>query len=78
MKMKGFLLALGLLGGIFAVSKVYSPAAGLMIFVLITVLLSFGYIIQLFNDLEKAAQKAEESSRACAAIRMQRKPKARP
>lgn len=74
MKMKGFLLALALLGGIFAVSKIYSPAAGLMIFALIGVLLAFGCVIQLFSDLEKAAEKAEEYDKACAAIRIQRKP----
>ncbi len=77
MKMKGFLLALGLLGGVYAVSRFYSPAAGLMVLVLVGVVLSFTYIVQMFGEMEAAAKKAEENDRACAAIRMKRKPRAK-
>jgi hypothetical protein len=75
MKIKAFLLCLALLAGILAVSKVYSPAAGLTVFALVGVVLAFGYVVQLFNDLERVAKQAEENDKACAAIRYQRKAK---
>jgi len=77
MKMKGFLLALGLLGGVYAVSKFYSPGAGLMVLGLVGVVLSFTYIVQMIGEMDMVAKKAEENERACAAIRMKRKPKAK-
>ena len=75
MKIKGFLLALVLLGGVFAISKVYSPLAGLALFAVLGFTLLLTHFFELTRNIEKLVQRSEENDRACAAIRQTRKPK---
>lgn len=78
MKIKGFLLALALLGGVFAISRVYSPLAGLALFAVLGFTLLLAHFFELTRNIEKLVQSAEENDRTCAAIRHTRKPKQNP
>jgi hypothetical protein len=75
MKIKEFLLALALLGGVFAISRVYSPLAGLALFAVLGFSLLLAHFFELTLNIEKMVKRSEENDRACVSIRHTRKPK---
>lgn len=75
MKIKGLPPALALLGGVYAISRVYSPLAGLALFAVLGFTLLLTHFFEITRNVEKLVQSAEENDRACAAIRHARKPK---